>query len=130
MKYPLPRIFTTLIAAAMLFVVLVALCLSDGRHAFASNQAPSLIFSGSYSQTNLVSDLPGVALVEDRQLVNPWGIALNSSSPFWVVDNKTDRATLYKGDVAGSPLAPNASLTAVGIPNTPTFVAAPSQPTG
>ena len=38
-------------------------------------QTPAVTFAGIYSQTNLVSDLPGVALVEDRQLVNPWGIA-------------------------------------------------------
>ena len=69
-------------------------------------------------------------MVEDRQLVNPWGIGLNPSSPFWVVNNKTDRATLYKGDVSGSPLAGNAALPSVAIPNIPTLVPAPSLPTG
>src|SRR2546423_11281642 len=62
---------------------------------------PAVTFAGIYQQTNLVSDLPGVAFIEDRQLVNPWGVAFNSTSPFWVVNNKTDRATIYKGDVNG-----------------------------
>ncbi len=91
---------------------------------------PALIFAAAYRQTNLVSDLPGVALVEDPQLSNPWGIALNSSSPFWVVNHKTDRATIYKGDVSGSPLVPNPALPSVAIPNVPTIAPAPSQPTG
>jgi len=93
-------------------------------------EAPALIFAASYRQTNLVSDLPGVAFVEDPLLATPWGVALNSSSPFWVVNNQTDRATVYKGDVAGGPLAANAALPSVAIPNIPTVNQAPSQPTG
>ena len=64
---------------------------------------PAISFAALYRQTNLVSNLPGVALVEDRQLVNPWGVALNSTSPFWVVNNNNDLAALYKGDVSGGP---------------------------
>jgi hypothetical protein len=30
--------------------------------------------AGNVLQTNLVSDLPGVAAVQDPNLVNPWGI--------------------------------------------------------
>lgn len=93
-------------------------------------QSPGLTFGAIYSQTNLVSDLPGVALVEDRKLINPWGVAVGPSSPFWVVDNKVDQATLYRGDVFGSPLAPDLTLPSVAIPNVPTIVPAPSQPTG
>lgn len=95
-----------------------------------AEQAPVISFVAAYRQTNLVSDLPGVALVEDPKLLSPWGVALNSSGPFWVVNNKTDLATLYKGDVSGSPLVPNLALPSVAIPNTPTLVPAPSQPTG
>ena len=93
-------------------------------------QAPDLTSVGTYRQNNLVSDLPGVALVEDPKLVNPWGVAVNSSSPFWVVNNKADLATIFKGDVSGSPLVGNPALPAVAIPNTPTLLPAPSQPTG
>jgi uncharacterized protein (TIGR03118 family) len=50
----------------------------------------------SYSQTNLQSDIPGVAAHTDPNLVNPWGMATNSSgSVIWVSDNGTGVSTLY-----------------------------------
>src|SRR4030095_9522850 len=62
----------------------------------------------AYRQTNLVSALGGVAFVLDPLLVNPWGISMSATSPFWVANNGTSTATLYVGDVAGSPLTKNA----------------------
>src|SRR4051794_3014361 len=53
------------------------------------------LLAGNVLQTNLVSDLPGVAQVLDPHLVNPWGIAENSASPFWVADNNAGVSTLY-----------------------------------
>ena len=50
-------------------------------------------------QTNLVADQPGVALTTDSNLVNPWGISFSPTSPFWVSDNGTGLATLYKGSL-------------------------------
>jgi uncharacterized protein (TIGR03118 family) len=50
-----------------------------------------------YKQTNLVADTPGVAPVTDPNLVNGWGISRSSTSPWWVSDNGTGRATLYSG---------------------------------
>ena len=41
----------------------------------------ALLASG-FLQTNLVSNMPGLAAVTDPQLVNPWGI---SAGPFWVL---------------------------------------------
>ena len=57
-----------------------------------------------YQQVNLVSDLPGVAQLQDTNLVNAWGISFSSSSPFWVSDNGTGKATLYSvtNDAQGS----------------------------
>src|SRR6266516_2727104 len=53
----------------------------------------------SYSQTNLRSDLPGVATYTDPNLVNPWGMAPNSSGTvIWVNDNGTGVSTLYNQD--------------------------------
>jgi uncharacterized protein (TIGR03118 family) len=53
----------------------------------------------SYSQTNLRSDLPGVATFTDPNLVNPWGMAPNSTgSVIWVSDNGTGVSTLYHQD--------------------------------
>src|SRR5262245_18744356 len=48
-----------------------------------------------YRQTNFVSDQPGVAMLQDTNLVNAWGVAFSATSPFWVSDNGTGKATLY-----------------------------------
>jgi uncharacterized protein (TIGR03118 family) len=58
-----------------------------------------------YRQTNLVSDLPGVAQVQDTNLVNAWGISFSPTSTFWVNDNGRGLATLYAvtNDVSGLP---------------------------
>ena len=53
-----------------------------------------------YRQTNLVSDLVGMAANLDTNLVNPWGIAFSSSSPFWINDNGTGLSTVYKSSGA------------------------------
>jgi hypothetical protein len=50
-----------------------------------------------YDQTNLVSDVPGVALTVDSSLVNPWGMALAPSGPWWVADSGKGISTLYSG---------------------------------
>jgi uncharacterized protein (TIGR03118 family) len=44
---------------------------------------------------NLVSDQPGVAMLQDTNLVNAWGISLSGASPFWVSNNGTGTSTLY-----------------------------------
>jgi uncharacterized protein (TIGR03118 family) len=49
----------------------------------------------SFLQTNLVSDLPGLATLRDPFLQNPWGISHSPTSPFWVSNQFTDTATLY-----------------------------------
>lgn len=48
-----------------------------------------------YCRSNLVSDLPGVALLQDTNLVNAWGISFSATSPFWISDNGSGLATLY-----------------------------------
>ena len=61
--------------------------------------------NGFYQQKNLVSDQPGVAVIQDSNLVNPWGVTSTATSPFWVADNVSGVSTLYSGDVGGSPIA-------------------------
>ena len=56
-----------------------------------------------YVVTNLVSDQAGEAVIQDTNLVNPWGITFNPTGPFWVSDNETGVSTIYAGDVNGSP---------------------------
>jgi len=63
----------------------------------AGSVAAAKVTSGTVLQTNLVSDLPGVAAVQDPDLVNPWGISESGASPFWVSDNNAGVATLYSG---------------------------------
>ena len=68
--------------------------------------------AGSYEQTNLVSDIAGVARNTDIRpacnvqmpggpaapcLVNPWGLAYSPTSPFWISDNNAGVSTLYDG---------------------------------
>jgi uncharacterized protein (TIGR03118 family) len=80
----------------------------------------------AYAQTNLVSDIPGLAKNTDSNLANPWGIAFSATSPFWISDNHTGVATLYNG--AGQPF-PVASPLVVTVPP-PAGGMPPSAPTG
>jgi uncharacterized protein (TIGR03118 family) len=65
-------------------------------------------------QTNLVSDLPGVAQHLDPNLVNPWGISESAGSPFWVADNNSSVSTLY--NTAGVPQSLVVSMPSPGDP--------------
>jgi hypothetical protein len=60
----------------------------------------------AYRQTNLVSDVPGLAPVLDPLLVNPWGITKTAASPFWVSNNGTSTTQLFRGDVGGFAFRP------------------------
>jgi uncharacterized protein (TIGR03118 family) len=53
---------------------------------------------GSFHQTNLVSNIPGLALSTDANLKNPWGLSSSATSPIWVSDNNAGVSTLYRGD--------------------------------
>jgi len=55
----------------------------------------------TFVQTNLVSDIPGLAANTDPNLKNPWGITSTGTSPFWVADQGTNLSTLY--NTAGVP---------------------------
>jgi len=50
-----------------------------------------------YSQTNLVSNVAGVANHTDTQLRNPWGISILSGQDFWIANNNGGTSTLYDG---------------------------------
>lgn len=56
-----------------------------------------------YFQTNLTSDIPGLAANLDPLLRNPWGMSYSATSPFWLSDQASNVATLYNG--AGVPNA-------------------------
>jgi uncharacterized protein (TIGR03118 family) len=50
---------------------------------------------GRYTVHPLFSDVPGAAAGTDTNLVNGWGLAAGPTSPWWVADNGTDKATVY-----------------------------------
>ena len=77
----------------------------------------------AYMQTNLVSNIPGLATITDPQLVNPWGVSESATTPFWVSDQGTSKATLYS--VTG---ATNVTKVNINPPNG--FVAIPTTATG
>ena len=57
-----------------------------------------------YSETDLVSDLQGVAAHQDANLVNPWGMSYGPTTPIWVSDNGKGVSTLYTADGSTVPL--------------------------
>jgi uncharacterized protein (TIGR03118 family) len=94
----------------------------------ASCAGPGPALAG-YIQTDLVSNIPGLATITDPLLVNPWGMSRSPTSPFWTSNQGTNSATLYA--VTGSTnvsrvLAVNAN----GFVAIPTTAAGPQGPTG
>jgi uncharacterized protein (TIGR03118 family) len=55
-----------------------------------------------FIQTNLVSDIPGLALVTDPSLKNPWGLFHTPTSPWWANDQAANVATLYNTPTGGA----------------------------
>jgi uncharacterized protein (TIGR03118 family) len=51
--------------------------------------------------TNLTSDISNAAAFQDSNLVNPWGLSISPSGPWWASDNGSGLSTLYNG--AGQP---------------------------
>ena len=78
-----------------------------------------------YIQTNLVSDIPGLAIVTDPVLKNSWGISHGPATPFWVSDQATNLTTLYVVNSGG--VSKSAGLPEVSIPIT---ASGPQGPTG
>src|SRR5580765_4834448 len=48
-----------------------------------------------YIQTNLVSDIPGLATITEPTLVNPWGVSRTTTSPFWISDQGANLTNLW-----------------------------------
>jgi uncharacterized protein (TIGR03118 family) len=77
-------VLRTIFAAAILTMALAA-----------AGPVPAAPPGGTFAVTPLVSDVPGAAAVTDPNLVNAWGLARSGTSPWWVADNATKKATLY-----------------------------------
>src|SRR5258708_29307418 len=71
-------------------------------------QAAPADASPTFTKTNLVSDVDGMAKFTDPNLVNPWGMTLGTNSGLWVSNNGSGMATTYDGTgkaiPAGTPL--------------------------
>lgn len=79
--------------------------------------------ANNYVQHNLVSDQAGQADFTDPNLIDPWGICVSATSPFWLSDAGTGLSTLYTS--IGTPNA----TTKPAVPATSTTVAG-GNPTG
>jgi uncharacterized protein (TIGR03118 family) len=67
-----------------------------------------------FKQTNLVSDMPGLATTTDAMLKNPWGVSFANGSPIWISDQGTQTSPLFS--VTSSSGVGNAPLFTVSIP--------------
>jgi uncharacterized protein (TIGR03118 family) len=76
-----------------------------------------------YVQTNLVSDVRGLAQITDPNLKNPWGISESATGPFSISDQATNVSTKYAVTAAGVSQVP-------GTIAIPTTAAGPQGPTG
>ena len=117
------RSFVVTLAA---FAAVSAAIVSSGIVTPAS-AGRSAIATRSYAQTNLVSDIPGLAAHTDANLKNPWGTSVGPGSPIWVSDNHAGVTTLYDAAgnpqplVVGIPAPPSAGQGAVGAPTGQAF---------
>ena len=88
--------------------------------------------AGGYAQTNLVSDVSGLAKIVDPELSNPWGVSFLGApalSPFWISDQGKNAATLYA--VAGSTDVTKVNINnPLDLVNIPTTMGGPQGPTG
>jgi uncharacterized protein (TIGR03118 family) len=76
-------------------------------------------------QDALASEGFGPAVTVDANLINPWGISLGPTSPFWVSNQGTNTSTLYDGEGTAFPPPPDGPLV-VNIPQ----AGPPTGPTG
>jgi uncharacterized protein (TIGR03118 family) len=102
---------------------------------------PAVTQAQHYKQTNLVSDIMGMAPTFDPNLKNPWGLTRSSTtptrpgSPWWVGNNNSGTSTLYTGAGAIIPINGTGTVTvpppgfAPGTQSAPTGVVFNGSPT-
>jgi uncharacterized protein (TIGR03118 family) len=104
---------------------LAAVLLATGALSLGSPGAEG----AGFVQTNLVSDISGLATITDPELVNPWGISHSPTSPFWVSNQGKSTTTLYAvtdaTTVSKIVINPPAGFVAI-----PTTASGPQGPTG
>lgn len=85
---------------------------------------PRTVLSTGYLQLSVASDQAGSALIQDANLIGPWGLALNpGGGDLSTADRGSGMASLYLGGVGGSPL--HQDTFSISVPgDSPTGVAA------
>ena len=101
-----PRLTTAIATAVLLLVVLPGAAGAQG--------------GGFYHEKKLVSDLPNVAMIQDPNLVNSWGLSHSPTGPWQVSDNGTGLATQYKSNGKGVPPVVSIPLPGGGPGGAPT----------
>src|SRR5215831_4516285 len=81
-----------------------------------------------FTQTNLVSNIDGLAKITDPLLVNPWGVSHSPTSPFWTSNQGTNTATLYA--VTGETTVTKVNPMGFVDIDIPTTASGPQGPTG
>src|SRR5204863_8998474 len=78
---------------------------------------PAATQAQHYTQTNLVSNIVGMAPITDPNLKNPWGLTRSSTTPvragtpWWVGNNNSGTSTLYTGAGAIIPINGTGTVT-------------------
>ena len=90
---------------------------ADDVQAAPANHVPQIPPGFAYRQTNLASDVPGLALIEDPLLINPWGISLSATGPFWIANGGMSTSSIYRGDANGVVLFKQPNLPSITIPD-------------
>src|SRR5262245_39674878 len=80
---------------SMKSILRIAIALMLAVFSLAVVSLPARATSITFTQTNLDSNIPGIALHTDPDLVNPWGMSHSATSPTWVSDNGTGLTTLF-----------------------------------
>jgi uncharacterized protein (TIGR03118 family) len=57
----------------------------------------------AFKQVNWVSDIKGLAPVQDLNVKNPWGIDFGPTTPLWVSNQGSNTLTLYRGGTKAAP---------------------------
>ena len=104
-----------LIFGMLLLLISIALISGTPQMLVTASAGPSQF----YAQHNLVSDIPGLADHTDPNLANSWGLDSGPTTPWWIADNGTGKATLY-----------NVSTGAITIFTVPGAGGAQGNPTG
>ena len=89
----------------------------------ASVSVVSTASASPFTQTNLVSNVPGLAQVTDANLRNPWGMSFAPTGPFWMSDQGSGLSTLYRA------IGNNATVLPLVV-SIPTTASGPQGPTG